>query len=254
MNYSLGIDVGSTTAKAVLIDETGKILYETYERHFSKVVEKCGELLVNAYNVLGKDCEISFAVSGSAGLGISEAIRVPFIQEVASESEVVKHHAPDTSCIIELGGEDAKIIFLEGGTDERMNGTCAGGTGAFIDQMATLLNVTTEDLETLSLGAEKIYPVASRCGVFAKTDIQPLINQGARKEDIAKSIFQAVVNQTIAGLAQGRVIGGKVMFLGGPLSFCKGLRECFKETLKLSDENAIFPDYARVSVALGAAY
>jgi len=254
MNYSLGIDVGSTTAKAVLIDETGKILYETYERHFSKVVEKCGELLVNAYNVLGKDCEISFAVSGSAGLGISEAIRVPFIQEVASESEVVKHHAPDTSCIIELGGEDAKIIFLEGGTDERMNGTCAGGTGAFIDQMATLLNVTTEDLDTLSLGAEKIYPVASRCGVFAKTDIQPLINQGARKEDIAKSIFQAVVNQTIAGLAQGRVIGGKVMFLGGPLSFCKGLRECFKETLKLSDENAIFPDYARVSVALGAAY
>lgn len=254
MNYSLGIDVGSTTAKAVLIDETGKILYETYERHFSKVIEKCGELLLGAYKILGEDREICFAVSGSAGLGISEAIGVPFIQEVASESEVVKHHAPDTSCIIELGGEDAKIIFLEGGTDERMNGTCAGGTGAFIDQMATLLNVTTEELDTLSLGAEKIYPVASRCGVFAKTDIQPLINQGARKEDIAKSIFQAVVNQTIAGLAQGRAIKGKVMFLGGPLSFCQGLRECFKETLKLSDDNAVFPAYARVSVALGAAY
>lgn len=254
MNYSLGIDIGSTTAKAVLIDENGNILYQTYERHFSKVVEKCGELLAAVYNILGQECDITVAVSGSAGLGISEAMRIPFIQEVAAESEVVRHNAPDTSCIIELGGEDAKIIFLEGGTDERMNGTCAGGTGAFIDQMATLLNVTTEELDALSLRAERIYPVASRCGVFAKTDIQPLINQGARKEDIAKSIFQAVVNQTIAGLAQGRSIGGKVMFLGGPLSFCRGLRECFKETLKLSDENAVFPDYARVSVALGAAY
>lgn len=253
MNYSLGIDVGSTTAKAVLIDENGKIIYSTYERHYSKVLEKCLELIENVFNIVGEN-NIAFALSGSAGLGISEAIRVPFIQEVVSESEVVSHVAPDTSCIIELGGEDAKIVFFDGGVDERMNGTCAGGTGAFIDQMATLLNVTTEELDALSQKAERTYPVASRCGVFAKTDIQPLINQGARKEDIAKSIFQAVVNQTISGLAQGRTISGKVMFLGGPLSFFKGLRECFKETLNLSDEDIIFPDYAKVSVALGAAF
>lgn len=253
MNYSFGIDVGSTTAKAVLIDSDGKILYETYERHFSKVLEKCSELLEKAYDIIG-NCEISFALSGSAGLGIAEAMRVPFIQEVVAESELVRRDAPDTSCIIELGGEDAKIIFFDGGTDERMNGTCAGGTGAFIDQMATLLNVSVKELDELSLNYQKIYPVASRCGVFAKTDIQPLINQGARKEDIAKSIFQAVVNQTIAGLAQGRKISGKVMFLGGPLSFCKGLQGSFKETLNLSDENAVFPEYARISVALGAAY
>ena len=253
MNYSLGVDIGSTTAKAVLIDDNGKILYSTYERHYSKVLEKCRELLENVFSITGEG-SINFALSGSAGLGISEAIRVPFIQEVVSESEVVKHTAPDTSCIIELGGEDAKIVFFDGGVDERMNGSCAGGTGAFIDQMATLLNVTTDELDSLSLGAQRIYPVASRCGVFAKTDIQPLINQGARKEDIAKSIFQAVVNQTIAGLAQGRTISGKVMFLGGPLSFFKGLRDCFKETLNISDEDVIFPDYAKVSVALGAAF
>ena len=253
MNYSFGIDVGSTTAKAVLIDSDGKILYETYERHFSKVLEKCRELFEKAYAIIG-DCEISFAMSGSAGLGIAEAMRVPFIQEVVAESELVQRTSPDTSCIIELGGEDAKVIFFDGGTDERMNGTCAGGTGAFIDQMATLLNVSVEELDSLSLDYRKIYPVASRCGVFAKTDIQPLINQGARKEDIAKSIFQAVVNQTIAGLAQGRAITGKVMFLGGPLSFCQGLRDSFKTTLNLSDENAVFPEYARISVALGAAF
>ena len=253
MNYSLGIDVGSTTAKAVLIDSDGKILYSTYERHFSKILEKCRTLLNNVYAQTG-DCPISFAISGSAGLGISDAIDIPFIQEVVSECEVVKRDAPDTSCIIELGGEDAKIVFLEGGADERMNGTCAGGTGAFIDQMATLLNVTPEQLDELSLNAEKIYPIASRCGVFAKTDIQPLINQGARKEDIAKSIFRAVVNQTVAGLAQGRTIKGKVMFLGGPLSFFKGLRNCFKEVLNLSDEEIVFPEYSKVSVALGAAY
>ncbi len=253
MNYSFGIDVGSTTAKAVLIDNNGKILYETYERHFSKVLQKCRQLLEKAYEIVG-DSELAFALSGSAGLGIAEAMNVPFIQEVVAESELVRRDAPDTSCIIELGGEDAKIIFFDGGTDERMNGTCAGGTGAFIDQMATLLGVSVEDLDRLSLDYHKIYPVASRCGVFAKTDIQPLINQGARKEDIAKSIFQAVVNQTIAGLAQGKQITGKVMFLGGPLSFCQGLRDSFKTTLNLSDENAIFPEYARISVALGAAY
>ena len=160
---------------------------------------------------------------------------------------------PDASCVIELGGEDAKIIFFDGGCDERMNGSCAGGTGAFIDQMAVLLNVTVDELDKLSLNYTQIYPIASRCGVFAKTDIQPLLNQGARKEDVAASIYQAVVNQTIAGLAQGRRIEGKVLFLGGPLYYCKGLGNRFKETLKLSDENAVFPDYARISVAWGAA-
>ncbi|MEE0866979.1 MAG: acyl-CoA dehydratase activase [Clostridia bacterium] len=253
MKYSIGIDVGSTTAKIVLIDEKENILFSAYERHFSKVREKCGELLERAGEIVG-DEKVCFAVSGSAGLGIAEAIGVPFIQEVISEGEVVKKHESDTSCIIELGGEDAKIIFLEGGADERMNGSCAGGTGAFIDQMATLLDVSTEELDELSLNYTRIYPIASRCGVFAKTDIQPLINQGAKKEDIARSIYQAVVNQTIAGLAQGRAIKGKVMFLGGPLSFCRGLRECFKETLGLSEENAIFPEYGKISVALGAAY
>ena len=158
---------------------------------------------------------------------------MPFVQEVFATGEVVKQLEPDTSAVIELGGEDAKILFFDGGVEERMNGSCAGGTGAFIDQMATLLNVTTDELDELSLQHTRIYPIASRCGVFAKTDIQPLLNQGARKEDLAASIFQAVVNQTITGLAQGRPIEGKVVFLGGPLYFLKGLRERFQETLKL---------------------
>lgn len=253
MSYCLGIDIGSTTAKAVLLDEKFNIVFEAYERHYSRTREKCAQLFSRAAFVAGEE-KIHVAISGSAGMGIAGAVGVPFIQEVIAEGEVVKRLEPDTSCIIELGGEDAKIVFLQGGTDERMNGTCAGGTGAFIDQMATLLNVTVDELDALSLNYEKIYPIASRCGVFAKTDIQPLINQGARKEDIAKSIYGAVVNQTIAGLAQGRSISGKVMFLGGPLSFLEGLRRSFKETLNLSDENAVFPKYARICVALGAAY
>ena len=160
---------------------------------------------------------------------------------------------PDTSAVIELGGEDAKVIFFTGGVDERMNGSCAGGTGAFIDQMAVLLNMTVAEMDAASLQAEKLYPIASRCGVFAKTDIQPLLNQGARKADVAASIYQAVVNQTIAGLAQGRKIAGKVLFLGGPLYYCKGLRARFRETLGLDDETAVFPAYGRFAVALGAA-
>ncbi len=252
MSFSVGIDIGSTTIKYVLLKD-GKIIDENYERHFSRVREKTSEVLLKiAKKTNGED--IKLYISGSAGLGISEELNLPFIQEVSATSETIKRLAPDTSCVIELGGEDAKIIFFEGGTDERMNGSCAGGTGAFIDQMATLLDVTTDQLDEMSLKYNKIYPIASRCGVFAKTDIQPLLNQGAKKEDIARSIYQAVVNQTIAGLAQGRKIKGKVLFLGGPLSFCEGLRECFKETLKLSEENAIFPDYARTSVALGASF
>ncbi|MGN0494236.1 MAG: acyl-CoA dehydratase activase [Acutalibacteraceae bacterium] len=250
--YSLGIDIGSTTAKVVL-RRGEEVLFERYERHFSQVREKTAELLHLISGITG-DSEIAAAISGSAGLGLAEAAHIPFIQEVFATGEVVKLKEPDTSCVIELGGEDAKIIFFDGGLDERMNGSCAGGTGAFIDQMATLLNITVDELDKLSLDAGRLYPIASRCGVFAKTDIQPLLNQGARKEDVAASIYQAVVNQTIAGLAQGKKINGKVLFLGGPLYYCKGLRTRFKETLGLDDEHAVFPEYARFAVALGASY
>ena len=251
MVYLLGIDIGSTTAKIVLTRD-GETVYQKYERHFSRVREKTEELLEEMRGIVG-DAPLKAAISGSAGLGLAEAAGLPFIQEVYATGEVVKKLEPDTSAVIELGGEDAKIIFFRGGTDERMNGSCAGGTGAFIDQMATLLNVSADELDELSLHSTRTYPIASRCGVFAKTDIQPLLNQGAKKEDVAKSIYQAVVNQTIAGLAQGRKIEGKVLFLGGPLYFCKGLRQAFEETLKLAPGNAVFPEYARFSVALGAA-
>ena len=246
----LGIDIGSTTAKAVL-RRGDEVLYQKYERHFSCVREKTVELLSEIRGIIGSESVLT-AISGSAGLGLAEAASLPFVQEVFATAEVVKTKEPDTSCVIELGGEDAKIIFFDGSIDERMNGSCAGGTGAFIDQMATLLNITVDELDELSLEAERIYPIASRCGVFAKTDIQPLLNQGARKQDVAASIYQAVVNQTIAGLAQGRKIKGKVLFLGGPLFYCKGLGERFKKTLKLSDECAVFPEYGRYAVAYGA--
>lgn len=248
---NIGIDVGSTTAK-IVVTENGKILHEKYERHFSQVREKILELFENAYPFIGSR-SFHCSLSGSAGLGIANATGIPFVQEVFATAETVKRYEPDTDVVIELGGEDAKIIFFAGGLDERMNGSCAGGTGAFIDQMASLLDVSPDELDELSLKSERIYPIASRCGVFAKTDIQPLLNQGAKKEDIAASIYQAVVNQTIAGLAQGRKIAGKVMFLGGPLSFCMGLRRRFVETLKLDEVHAVFPDYARFSVSYGAA-
>ena len=248
---ALGIDIGSTTAKVVLV-ENGKIIYEKYQRHFSQVRQKTLELLAEAAPLAG-DRPLTAAISGSAGLGLAQGAKVPFVQEVFATGEVVKQLEPDTSVVIELGGEDAKIIFFDGGIDERMNGSCAGGTGAFIDQMATLLNVTADELDELSLGSQRLYPIASRCGVFAKTDIQPLLNQGARHEDVAASIYQAVVNQTIAGLAQGRKITGKVLFLGGPLYYCKGLRRRFQETLQLSDDQAVFPEYGRFAVAMGAA-
>ena len=251
MNYSLGIDIGSTTVKTVLTED-GTVIYEKYERHMSRVRAKALEMLEEMRPHLeGK--QFSVALSGSAGLGLAEACGIPFVQEVFATGEVVKEREPDTTAVIELGGEDAKIIFFEGGTDERMNGSCAGGTGAFIDQMATLLNLDADEMDRMSLEHQRIYPIASRCGVFAKTDIQPLLNQGAKKEDVAASIYQAVVNQTIAGLAQGRRIHGKVLFLGGPLYYCKGLRKRFQETLKLTDEEAVFPEYGRYAVAMGAA-
>lgn len=247
---NVGVDIGSTTAKIVVCDEN-EVLFKKYERHYSQVRQKTLELLKEAQPIL-KGKKIKIAISGSAGMGVAEISRIQFVQEVYATFALVEEKEKDTEVVIELGGEDAKIIFLKGGVDERMNGTCAGGTGAFIDQMATLLNVTPDELDEMSLKCGKVYPIASRCGVFAKTDIQPLINQGVSKNDIAASIYMAVVNQTIAGLAQGRKIKGKVMFLGGPLYYNKGLRKAFKETLKLSEENAVFPDYSLYAVALGA--
>ncbi len=247
----LGIDVGSTTIKVALFEDN-KLIYHTYERHLSMIKKKVLSQLQKIKPLIeGRKVKIAF--SGSSGLGIANELELPFVQEVFATSELIKTLQPDTNAVIELGGEDAKVIFFDHGTDERMNGTCAGGTGAFIDQMATLMNITTEQLDKLSLKSEKIYPIASRCGVFAKTDIQPLLNQGAKKEDISASIYQAIVNQTIAGLAQGRKIEGKVVFLGGPLTFCKGLRRQFVQTLNLDESHAIFPDYAPISVSIGAA-
>ncbi len=248
---TVGLDVGSTTAKIAVV-RGGSLLFERYVRHFAKIRETLTGLLREAREILA-DNPFTVALSGSAGLGLANAAGIPFVQEVWATGEVIRRIEPDTSAVIELGGEDAKIIFFDGGCDERMNGTCAGGTGAFIDQMASLLDVTPDELDELARKHKKLYPIASRCGVFAKTDVQPLLNQGAAKEDVAASIYQAVVNQTIAGLAQGRKIEGKVMFLGGPLYFCKGLRERFVETLKLTPENAVFPEYARIAVSLGAA-
>ncbi len=260
MRFSLGIDIGSTTVKVVLIRD-GVQIAQDYQRHFSQVREKAAEMVAAVAPLIGEE-EVSIAISGSAGLGLSNAIGVPFVQEVFATTQVVRKLEPDASCVIELGGEDAKIIFLDrAGVDERMNGSCAGGTGAFIDQMATLLDVTADELDLMSMQAKRTYPIASRCGVFAKTDLQPLLNQGARKEDLAKSIYLSVVHQTIAGLAQGRKITGKVLFLGGPLYYCHGLRACFAEVLGLQAEwtpdaenVAVFPEYARYSVAMGAAF
>lgn len=250
--YSLGIDVGSTTVKTVILDDGGEIIRSRYQRHFSKVRETVAEQLEEIANEYS-GCEFRLSITGSAGLGLANGSGLPFVQEVFGAFIAVNHSYPDADVVIELGGEDAKIIFLTGGVEQRMNGSCAGGTGAFIDQMATLLGITTDEMDELALKAEKLYPIASRCGVFAKSDIQPLLNQGARREDIAASIFQAVVDQTVSGLAQGREIKGKVLFLGGPLSFQKGLRKAFVNTLKLSDENAVFPENAPCFMAYGCA-
>ena len=246
----LGIDVGSTTVKVAAIDGE-KIIYKSYVRHFSCVKQTVLSELKTLKKKFGGEYAVS--ITGSAGLGLSERSGLNFVQEVQSAFIAIRKYYPDADAAVELGGEDAKIIFITGGTEQRMNGSCAGGTGAFIDQMATLLNISVTEMDEYALKAEKIYPIASRCGVFAKSDIQPLINQGARKEDIAASIFQAVVDQTVSGLAQGRRIKGKVLFLGGPLHFLKGLRKAFKDTLKLSNENAVFPEDAPCFMAIGAA-
>ena len=249
--YDLGIDVGSTTVKTVILLD-GEILYTKYERHFSKVRETVAEqlkLISDKYPA----AVFRTAITGSAGLGIAQASGIEFVQEVYSAFVAVNKRYPKTDVVVELGGEDAKIIFLTGGVEQRMNGSCAGGTGAFIDQMAQLLGVTADTLDEMSLKSTQLYPIASRCGVFAKSDIQPLLNQGAKKEDIAASIFQAVVDQTVSGLAQGRRIEGNVLFLGGPLSFLKGLRRAFTQTLGLDEEHANFPELAPCFMAYGCA-
>ncbi len=251
MSMKLGIDIGSTTVKLAAVKD-GTIVYRRYERHFSKVREKACELLRDAENVLRGET-LKTAITGSAGLGVAKASGIDFVQEVFATRRAVGVHVPQADVVIELGGEDAKIIFLTGQLEERMNGSCAGGTGAFIDQMAVLLDVSPADLDLLSLEAERIYTIASRCGVFAKSDIQPLMNDGARREDIAASIFQAVVNQTLTGLAQGREIKGNVLFLGGPLFFFKGLQKRFQETLQLDKYHAHFPALAPYAIAAGAA-
>ena len=252
MHTKIGIDIGSTTVKVVVLDKNNTMLYRSYTRHFSKVREVALEELKKVPNIPG-DVSVQVYITGSAGLGLAETAEIPFSQEVYATAKAVEEYIPGTNAVIELGGEDAKIIFFDGALEERMNGSCAGGTGSFIDQMATLLDVTTPQLNELALKHEKIYPIASRCGVFAKSDIQPILNQGGRKEDIAASIFQAVVDQTIGGLCQGRELSGKIVFLGGPLTFLQGLRDRFVETLKLTEETAIFPENADIFAALGAA-
>ena len=246
----VGIDVGSTTVKCVVLDDNNRLVYSTYERHFSQITQKIAEILSAAAEAVPECVNAPLTMSGSAGMGIAQSCGVDFVQEVYATRVAANTFLPGTDVIIELGGEDAKILFLTGGMEFRMNGTCAGGTGAFIDQMATLLDVELGELNTLAASYEKIYTIASRCGVFAKTDIQPLLNQGARKNDIAASIFCAVVNQTVAGLAQGREINGNVVYLGGPLTFMPELRNRFD--IELGTKGTC-PENSLFYVAMGAA-
>ena len=247
----VGLDIGSTTIKCVVLDEHDQVIYDTYERHGSHITAKAGELLARLAREKVPGGKAYLAISGSAGMGLADGCGVPFVQEVFATRVAAKRLAPQADVVIELGGEDAKILFLSGGTEVRMNGSCAGGTGAFIDQMATLLKMSPEELNTAASRAKKTYTIASRCGVFAKSDIQPLINQGAAAGDIAASIYQAVVNQTIAGLAQGRPIQGNVLYLGGPLTFNSELRKSFDQTLELT---GLCPDHSLHFVAMGAAF
>ncbi len=248
----IGLDVGSTTIKCVVLSDADQIVYQTYERHFSQITAKTVEMLRAVAERFPAEREWRLAIAGSAGMGMAEFAKVPFVQEVYAAKLAAERNAPGTDCIIELGGEDAKILFVSnGGMEARMNGTCAGGTGAFIDQMATLLDVDAADMDALAGQHERVYTIASRCGVFAKSDIQPLLNQGAKKSDIAASIFYAVVNQTIGGLAQGRPVEGNILYLGGPLTFMPMLRRCFDEVLGVT---GTCPENSLYYVSLGAAY
>lgn len=248
-----GIDVGSTTIKLIVLDDSNTVLFKKYERHFSDIKQAVKQLINEASSKF-HNSPLYMKITGSGGIGIAEALDIAFIQEVIACSKTVEQLIPETDVAIELGGEDAKITFFGQSMEQRMNGSCAGGTGAFIDQMACLLKTDASGLNELAKSYKKLYPIASRCGVFAKTDVQPLINDGVAREDIAASIFQAVVNQTIAGLASGRKIKGKVAFLGGPLFFLSELRQRFIETLKVKADDALFPEDPQLFVAMGAAF
>ncbi|NRU18113.1 putative CoA-substrate-specific enzyme activase [Clostridium beijerinckii] len=252
INYKIGLDIGSTTVKLVVLNNENILIYSKYKRHFSDIRSTIIDLIKECYDELGNvNCKIN--ITGSGGLSVSKWLNLGFVQEVIACSKTVETIIPETDVVIELGGEDAKITYFRGGIEQRMNGSCAGGTGAFIDQMAILLNTDAMGLNEYAKEYKVIYPIASRCGVFAKTDVQPLINEGAKKSDIAASIFQAVVNQTIGGLACGKPIRGNVAFLGGPLFFLSELRERFIETLNLKDEQIIAPENSQLFVAMGAA-
>lgn len=253
MKLRAGIDVGSTTVKLVILDEQNQSVFAKYERHFSDVKTATKKILNEARDLMG-DVPIAMNITGSGGMGLADVLDIDFVQEVIACTRTVEEVIPQTDVVIELGGEDAKITFFEGALEQRMNGSCAGGTGAFIDQMAVLLKTDANGVNELAKNYKQLYPIASRCGVFAKTDVQPLINEGAAKEDIAASIFQAVVNQTIAGLAAGRKIKGNVAFLGGPLYFMSELRQRFIETLAIQPENVVFPENPQLFVAMGAAF
>ena len=239
--YLAGIDIGSTTVKLVVLDDEGRILFGDYRRHHAHTQGTLKSLLVQARKELGP-CALRVKITGSGSINLGKALHMEFVQEVVAVATALKHSAPQTDVAIELGGEDAKIIYFTGGLEERMNGVCAGGTGSFIDQMAALLQLDAAGLDREAAHYQQIYPIAARCGVFAKTDIQPLINEGATKADLAASNFQAVVNQTISGLACGKPIRGHVAFLGGPLHFLPELRAAFIRTLRLTEETAILPE------------
>ncbi len=247
-NLRVGIDIGSTTIKCVMLDKNNVIKYKSYERHMTKINEMVREMLVTLLEQAGDFARVS--ISGSAGMGLAKALEIPFVQEVFATKLAIEKFIPQADVAIELGGEDAKILFLTGGSEVRMNGTCAGGTGSFIDQMATLMNMSAGDLNELAKDATKSYTIASRCGVFAKTDVQPLLNQGAKKSDVSKSILGAVVNQTLGGLAQGREVKGNVVYLGGPLTFMSELRNSFDEAMGVQ---GIFPADSLYFVSVGTA-
>ena len=251
--YKLGIDIGSTTVKIAILNKDNDILFSDYERHFANIQDTLASLLLKAKELLG-DIKVNPVITGSGGLTLANHLNVPFNQEVVSVASALEYYAPKTDVAIELGGEDAKIIYFTNGIDQRMNGICAGGTGSFIDQMASLLQTDATGLNEYAKNYQSIYPIAARCGVFAKTDIQPLINEGATKEDLAASIFQAVVNQTISGLACGKPIRGHVAFLGGPLHFLSELKAAFIRTLNLTDEYIIAPDNSHLFAAIGSAF
>lgn len=251
--HKLGIDIGSTTVKVAVLDEQDNLLFSDYERHFANIQETLSSLIQKAISKLGNR-KVAPMITGSGGLTLAKHLDVPFVQEVISVSTALQHYAPQTDVAIELGGEDAKIIYFEGGNvEQRMNGICAGGTGSFIDQMASLIQTDATGLNEYAKDYKAIYPIAARCGVFAKTDIQPLINEGATREDLSASIFQAVVNQTISGLACGKPIRGHVAFLGGPLHFLSELKAAFIRTLNLDDEHAITPENSHLFAAIGSA-